>query len=180
MKTHSKNFGSSDNTHHEGEDLRRLFLDGLRDIYWAEIRLTKALPTMAQAATSKGLTRAFESHLSETEEHVNRIERVFKLLDEPAQAKKCAAMIGLAEEAEEIIKSTKDGSLVRDCGLILAAQKVEHYEIASYGTLRTIAEILGYEEAADILQMTLNEEEDTDSKLTQLAQSHINVAAAQE
>ncbi|MBA4852765.1 ferritin-like domain-containing protein [Emticicia sp. BO119] len=180
MKNYSKNFGSSDNAHQEGEDLRRLFLDGLRDLYWAEIRLTKSLPTMAQAATSKGLTRAFESHLSETEEHVNRIERIFKLVDETAQGKKCPAMIGLLEEADEITKSTKDGSLVRDCGLILAAQKVEHYEIASYGTLRTIAEILGYEEVADILQLTLNDEEDADSKLTQLAQSHINVAAAQE
>ncbi|MFD2524049.1 YciE/YciF ferroxidase family protein [Emticicia soli] len=179
MKNNSKNFGSSD-TEQEGNELRKLFLDGIRDLYWAETRLTKSLPTMAQAATSRGLTKAFETHLSETEEHVVRLERVFKLLDETAQGKKCQAMIGLVEEADEIIKSTKDGSLVRDCGLILAAQKVEHYEIASYGTLRTLAEILGYEEVADILQTTLNEEEEADSKLTQLAQSHINVAAAQE
>lgn len=179
MKNNSKNFGSSD-TEQEGNELRKLLLDGIRDLYWAETRLTKSLPTMAQAATSRGLTKAFETHLSETEEHVVRLERVFKLLDETAQGKKCQAMIGLVEEADEIIKSTKDGSLVRDCGLILAAQKVEHYEIASYGTLRTLAEILGYEEVADILQTTLNEEEAADSKLTQLAQSHINVAAAQE
>lgn len=179
MKNNSKNFGSSD-TEQEGNELRKLFLDGIRDLYWAETILTKSLPTMAQAATSRGLTKAFETHLSETEEHVVRLERVFKLLDETAQGKKCQAMIGLVEEADEIIKSTKDGSLVRDCGLILAAQKVEHYEIASYGTLRTLAEILGYEEVADILQTTLNEEEEADSKLTQLAQSHINVAAAQE
>lgn len=179
MKNNSKNFASND-TEQEGVALRRLFLDGLRDLYWAETRLTKSLPTMAQAATSRGLTKAFETHLSETEEHVNRIERIFKLLDETAQSKKCQAMIGLLDEADEIIKSTKDGSLVRDCGLILAAQKVEHYEIASYGTLRTLADILGYDEVADILQTTLNEEEDADSKLTQLAKSHINVAAAQE
>lgn len=179
MKNNSKNFASND-TEQEGVALRRLFLDALRDLYWAETRLTKSLPTMAQAATSRGLTKAFETHRSETEEHVNRIERIFKLLDETAQGKKCQAMIGLLDEADEIIKSTKDGSLVRDCGLILAAQKVEHYEIASYGTLRTLADILGYDEVADILQTTLNEEEDADSKLTQLAQSHINVAAAQE
>lgn len=164
----------------EGEKLKELFVDGLKDIYWAEKQLTKALPKMAKAATSEDLKAAFEKHLSETEEQVKKVEKVFELIDEKAQAKVCPAMEGLIKEGEEIIESTDKGTMVRDCGLIMAAQKVEHYEIASYGTLRTLARILGHDDAAIVLQDILDQEGTADRKLTDLAESHINEAAVQE
>ena len=162
------------------EKLTELFVDGLKDIYWAEKHLAKALPKMAKAATSEELKAAFETHTTETEEHASRLEEIFGLIGEKAQAKKCAAMEGLLEESEEIIKSTDKGTMVRDCGLIMAAQKVEHYEIASYGTLRNIARTLGHEDVANILQTTLDEEGETDHKLTDLAESYVNEEASQE
>lgn len=164
----------------EGEKLKELFVDGLKDIYWAEKHLTKALPKMAKAATSEDLRDAFESHLSETQGHVEKVEQVFDIIGEKAQAKVCPAMEGLVKEGEEIIDSTDKGTVVRDCGLIMAAQKVEHYEIASYGTLRTLARMLGHDDAADVLQEILDEEGAADKKLTDLAESHINEEAAQE
>lgn len=162
------------------EKLTELFVDGLKDIYWAEKHLVKALPKMAKAATSDELKAAFEMHTTETEEHTARLEEIFGLIGEKAQAKKCAAMEGLLEEGEEIIESTDKGTMVRDCGLIMAAQKVEHYEIASYGTLRNIARTLGHEEVAKILQTTLDEEGATDHKLTDLAEAYVNEEASQE
>ncbi|WP_337043793.1 YciE/YciF ferroxidase family protein [Emticicia sp. 17c] len=164
----------------ESEKLQELFVDGLKDIYWAEKHLVKALPKMAKAATSDDLRSAFEQHLTETEGHVSKLEKVFDLIDHKAQAKHCPAMEGLIKEGEEVIESTDKGTFVRDCGLIMAAQKVEHYEIGSYGSLRSVARILGYHEVAEVLQTILDEEGAADKKLTDLAESHINEEAAQE
>lgn len=167
-------------TSEDGEKLKELLVDGLKDIYWAEKHLAKALPKMSKASTSDELRSAFEKHTSETEEHVSRLEQVFEIIGEKAQGKKCAAMEGLLEEANEIISSTDKGTMVRDCGLIMAAQKTEHYEIASYGTLRNIARTLGYEDAAAVLQSTLDEEGETDHALTELAESYVNQEAVHE
>jgi len=167
-------------TETDSEKLTELFVDGLKDIYWAEKHLAKALQKMSKAATSEELTAAFEMHTTETEEHVTRLEGIFEMIGEKAQAKKCAAMEGLLEEATEIIDSTEKDTMVRDCGLIMAAQKVEHYEIASYGTLRNIARTLGHSDVADILQTTLDEEGTTDHKLTELAEAYVNEEASAE
>ena len=164
----------------EGEKLKELFVDGLKDIYWAEKHLTKAMPKFAKAATSEDLRDTFDIHLSETGGHAGKIEQVFKIIGEKAQTKVCPAMEGLIKESEEIIESTDSGTVVRDCGLIMAVQKVKHYEIASYGTLRTLARILGHNDAADVLQEILDEESAADKKLTDLAEAHINEEAAQE
>jgi len=164
----------------EGEKLKELFVDGLKDIYWAEKHLTKALTKMANAAHSEQLINAFEMHKLETEQQIKKVEQVFEIIGEKAQAKHCPAMEGLIKEGEEIIESTEKGTFVRDCGLILAAQKVEHYEIGSYGGLRSLARILGYEEAAVLLQEILDEEGAADKKLTELAEASINLEAAQE
>lgn len=172
-----RNYATSEQ---DGEKLKELFVDGLKDIYWAEKHLTKALPKMARAATSEDLRDAFESHLSETEGHVEKVEQVFDIIGEKAQAKLCPAMEGLLKEGDEIVESTEKGTVVRDCGLIMAAQKVEHYEIASYGTLRTLARILGHDDAAEVLQQILDQEGAADKKLTDLAEAHINEEAAQE
>jgi ferritin-like metal-binding protein YciE len=162
------------------EKLTELFVDGLKDIYWAEKHLAKALPKMAKAATSEELKTAFETHTAETESHASRLEDIFGMIGEKAQAKKCAAMEGLLKEGDEVIESTDKGTMVRDCGLIMAAQKVEHYEMASYGTLRNIARTLGHSDVADILQTTLDEEGETDHKLTDLAEAYVNEEAGQE
>jgi ferritin-like metal-binding protein YciE len=160
--------------------LNELFIDELKDIYWAEKHLAKALVKMAKAATSDELREAIETHQGETENHITRLENVFDSIGEKAVAKKCPAMEGLIEEGQEIIKDTEDGSMTRDAGLISAAQKVEHYEIASYGTLKTLAVTLGYTEAAEILDATLQEEKKTDSLLTQIAEGSINQGASTE
>lgn len=160
--------------------MKELFVDGLKDIYWAEKNLAKALTKLAKNATSEELKAAFEQHTTETEEHAKVVEQVFEMIGEKAQAKKCAAMEGLIEEANEIIESTDKGTMVRDCGLIMAAQKVEHYEIASYGTLRNIARTLGHNEVADLLQQTLDQEGETDHKLTELAEAYVNEEASVE
>ncbi len=159
--------------------LGKLFEDELKDIYWAEKALAKALPKMAKKATSEELVEAIETHLEETEEHVNRCEKIFKLLGKEPRGKKCEAMEGLINEAESIMEDTEEG-VMRDAGIISAAQKVEHYEIASYGTLRTFAETLGLQEAVELLEATLNEEKKTDEMLTELAVSNINQEAAEE
>jgi ferritin-like metal-binding protein YciE len=152
------------------DDLKKIFEEELKDIYWAEKHLTKALPKMAKAASSEDLQAAFEDHLQETEEQVNRLEQVFEICEIKPQAKKCEAMEGLVEEAQDLI-SEHDEGIVRDAGLIIAAQKVEHYEIAAYGSLRALAQVLGFEDAADLLQETLDEEGQTDKKLTALAET---------
>lgn len=160
------------------EDLRELFEEQLKDIYWAEKALTKALPKMAKNATAEELVSAINDHLEVTREQVTRMEEVFAVLGKKAQAKKCEAMEGLIKEGEEMLESTNPGA-VRDAGIIAAAQKVEHYEIASYGTLVAFANILGEVEAADLLQLTLDEEKNADVTLTQVADNHINIDAAE-
>ena len=164
----------------EESALKELFVDELKDIYWAEKHLAKALVKLAKAATSDELRSALETHKTETDNQIARLEEVFKLVDEKASAKKCDAMEGLIEESESIVEDTEDGSLTRDAGIISAAQKSEHYEIASYGTLRTLANTLGYPEAAQLLDETLAEEKKTDELLTQLAESLINASAKKE
>jgi ferritin-like metal-binding protein YciE len=160
--------------------LKELFVDELKDIYWAEKHLMKALPKMRKAATSEELATAFEEHLAQTENQVARIEEVFELLDMPARAKKCEAMDGLVKEAQNIMDELPKGTAVRDAGLIISAQKVEHYEIAAYGSLVQLAKTMGENEIADILYETLEEEKETDEKLTEIAESGINIQAENE
>jgi ferritin-like metal-binding protein YciE len=157
------------------ESLQDMFLHELKDIYDAEKRLLKALPKMAKMAESEELSAAFEEHLGQTENQVERLERIFKSIDKPARGKKCEAMEGLIKEGEELIKKEDPGPAV-DAGLIGAAQKVEHYEIATYGTLATWAKLLGLDEAVELLEETLAEEKETDEKLSSLA-SEINMQA---
>lgn len=156
--------------------LRELFVDELKDIYWAEKALTKAIPKMIKNATTDELIEALSGHLDATLEQVKRLEDVFISIGEKPQAKKCEAMEGLIKEATEIMQNTEKG-MVRDAGIILAGQKVEHYEIATYGTLCHFAKTLGEEEAATLLQETLNEEKEADEKLSEIAESFINAEA---
>jgi ferritin-like metal-binding protein YciE len=160
--------------------LEKFFTDSIKDIYWAEKALTKALPKMKKAATTEELKAAIEKHLGETQEQVTRLEEVFGLLGEKAQAKKCDAMEGLLKEGESIVEETEDGSMTRDVGIIMAAQKVEHYEIATYGGLVSLARTLGKDDVADILATTLEEEKQTDEGLTEIAENNINWEAEQE
>ncbi len=159
--------------------LTELFEDGLKDIYWAEKALTKALPLMAKNATSPELIDAITNHLTETEEHVTRLEQVFESIGKKATAKKCDAMEGLIEEGKSILEETEIG-VVRDAGIIAASQKIEHYEIATYGTLRQFAETLGFTEAASLLELTLDEEKGADKLLTEVAVNAVNIEAAEE
>ncbi|MDB5229092.1 MAG: hypothetical protein JWN78_3285 [Bacteroidota bacterium] len=163
----------------EAQGLRELFVNELKDIYWAEKALTKAIPKMIKNATSDELVDALTEHLEVTEEQVKRVEQVFEQIGEKAQAKKCEAMAGLIKEAQEIMEETEKG-VVRDAGIISAAQKVEHYEIASYGTLCAFAKTLGEDEAVELLEETLNEEKEADVTLTQIAESSINMKASEE
>ena len=160
--------------------LEKFFTDSLKDIYWAEKALTKALPKMQKAATTDELKNAIGEHLEQTKEQVTRLEQVFEIMGQKAVAKKCDAMEGLIKEGESIVEETEDGSMTRDVGIIMAAQKVEHYEIATYGGLVQLATVLGQEEAAAILGETLQEEKDTDSGLTAIAENNINWEAEQE
>jgi ferritin-like metal-binding protein YciE len=160
--------------------LKELFVDELKDIYWAEKHLTKALPKMKKAATSQELAAAFEDHLAVTEKQIERVERVFELLDMTPRAKKCEAMDGLVKEAQNVMEELPKGSAVIDAGLIIAGQKAEHYEIAAYGSLVQLAKTMGENEIADLLQQTLDEEKQTDQLLTELAVSGINITAENE
>ncbi|MFZ1677632.1 MAG: ferritin-like domain-containing protein [Saprospiraceae bacterium] len=163
----------------KAKTLQDLFEDELKDIYWAEKALTKAIPKMINNATSQELIEALEDHLEVTEQQVARCEEVFESIGVKAVAKPCKAMEGLIKEAGEIMESTDPGS-VRDAGIISAAQKVEHYEIASYGTLCAFAKQLGHEQAATLLEETLNEEKEADTNLSELAESTINQEAMSE
>ncbi|HVF95711.1 MAG TPA: ferritin-like domain-containing protein [Flavisolibacter sp.] len=160
--------------------LKELFVDELKDIYYAEKLLLKALPKMRKAATSEELAGAFEEHLTVTENQVARIEQVFEMLEMPARAKKCEAMEGLVKEANALMEELPKGTMVRDAGLIIAAQKVEHYEIAAYGSLVQLAKTMRQNEIADVLAQTLEEEKQADQTLTELAVSGINIAAENE
>ena len=163
----------------EPKKLDELFHDTLKDIYYAEKKILSALPKMAKAAQNDDLKAAFEKHKGETEEQVARLEQVFELIEEKPQGKKCAAIEGIIEEGQEIIKEYK-GSPALDAGLLSAAQAVEHYEISRYGTLRTWAQELGMNEAVELLQTTLDEEQATDEALTELAESVVNQEAQAE
>jgi ferritin-like metal-binding protein YciE len=158
------------------DTLHKLYVEELRDIYNAENQLLKVLPKMAKAASSEELKTAFEDHLSETKDHVDRLDEIFKGLDENPKGKTCKAMKGLVEEGSEILEEEGEESVL-DAGIIAAAQKVEHYEIASYGTVRSWANLLGEEEAADLLQQTLDEEGEADKRLNELAQEIVNPEA---
>jgi len=158
------------------DKLEDLFLHELEDLYDAETRLTKALPLMMGAATNPRLKMAFEQHLRETEGHITRLERIFEMINRKPERETCAAMKGLISEADDAI-SARGNDDVRDAALIASAQRVEHYEMAGYGTLRTFAKTLGMHEAATLLQQTLDEEEATDKKLTEIAVSIVNPRA---
>jgi ferritin-like metal-binding protein YciE len=162
----------------QASQLMKLFEEELKDIYWAEKALTKAIPKMVNNATSEELIEALNNHLEETVEQVKRLERVFEIIGKKATAKKCEAMAGLIKEAEEIMEDSKEGAMC-DAGIISAAQKVEHYEIATYGTLRQFAETLGLDEATALLAATLEEEKAADEELSAVATSTINIEAAE-
>ena len=179
--TSDRSTRSSNGSHEEGNSqLEKLMVDSLKDIYWAEKHLTKALPKMQKAATTDELKSAIEEHLAQTEEHVTRLEQVFEIFGKKAQGKKCDAMEGLIKEGDSVVGETEKGTKTRDAGIIMAAQKVEHYEIATYGTLVQFARTLGRDDAAEILGQTLEEEKETDDRLTQIAESNINQEAEQE
>jgi|SRR5579872_1005936 len=160
------------------EKIDDLFLAQIKDIYDAEKQLVKAIPKMAKASSSEELRQGFQEHLEQTKGHVSRLEQIFDQLGQKASGTKCKGMAGLIEEGEEIVEEVEQSPL-RDAGLIAAAQKVEHYEIASYGTLRTFAQMLGHRQAERLLEQTLEEEKETDQKLTELAESMVNEEAAQ-
>ena len=167
-------------SYNEESKLKELFVEELKDIYSAEKQLTKALPKMAKAATSEELRSAFENHLEQTEEQVGRVEQVFEILEMTARAKKCEGMAGMIQEGQQAIEDTDEGTATRDAALIIAAQKVEHYEIASYGSLVQLAKTIGLNDAIELLQQTLDEEKETDVLLTELAVSSVNINAENE
>lgn len=173
-KTAPTNGGAKDSM------LEEFFTDELKDIYWAEKHLVKTLPKMQKAATSQELKQAFAGHLETTKGHVTRLEQVFEMLGKKAQAKKCDAMEGITKEGASIIEDTKAGTATRDVGLILAGQKVEHYEISTYGGLAQLARTLGKEDVANILAETLAEEKEADELLTSVAENNINYEASEE
>ena len=173
-KGNSKN--GKDSNGMDSSQLMQLFEDQLKDIYWAEKALSKALPKMIKNATSEELIEALNNHLKETEGQVTRLEQVFELIEKKATAKKCDAMEGLIKEGESIMEECEEGPM-RDAGIISAGQKIEHYEIATYGTLRTFATTLGLTEAAELLDLTLEEEKTADETLTEVAVSVVNVKA---
>jgi ferritin-like metal-binding protein YciE len=158
------------------ESLKDLYLEQLKDLYSAETQLVEALPKLAGRATSPDLKKGFQDHLLQTQEHVRRLEQIFQDLGDSPKGHTCEGMKGLIKEGEEMIKMKGDDKVI-DAGLIAAAQRVEHYEIAGYGTVRTYAEMLGKSQHASLLERTLQEEEMADEKLTRLAESHINAEA---
>ncbi|WP_294286149.1 ferritin-like domain-containing protein [uncultured Chryseobacterium sp.] len=181
----NKNITAVDNAKVDGNEMKsaplhKFFVSALKDIYFAENAIIDALEKMQEAATTEELKEAFEDHQLQTKKHVSRLEKVFKLIDETPEQKECKAIKGIIEEGEEIIKSTEEGSMTRDAALIIAAQKVEHYEIATYGGLAQLAITMGHDKAADLLEKTLQEEEDTDYNLTEIAETYINFDAEQE
>lgn len=179
----TKSSNGKKKTAHNGNgnsQLEKFFHEALKDIYWAEKNLTKALPKMQKAATTDELKSAIGDHISQTEEHVSRLEEVFGLFEWKPQAKKCDAMEGLIKEGASVLEETEPGSMTRDAGIIMAAQKVEHYEIATYGTLVQLAKTMNNEDAADLLQSTLDEEKETDRGLTEIAETGINWEAEME
>jgi ferritin-like metal-binding protein YciE len=176
----TKSNGHSATAENPNSMLEEFFHEELKDIYWAEKHLVKTLPKMQKAATSEELKKAIGDHLEVTKEHVSRLENVFEKLGHKVQSKKCDAMEGITKEGESIIEETEEGSATRDVGLIMAAQKVEHYEIATYGGLTQLAKTLGNEEIAEILGNTLSEEKEADETLTGIAENNVNYESSQE
>jgi ferritin-like metal-binding protein YciE len=174
MKTQSGNYVADDS------NLREFFVDQLKDIYWAEKKLVKTLPKLEEAATTEQLKNAFRNHLEQTREHVRRVENVFDMINEEADSTKCPAMAGIVDEGSDIIDETEENTAQRDVGLIFAGQKAEHYEIATYGGLITLAKVLGYNDVASILHQTLEEEKEADELLTQIAENNVNYRASVE
>jgi len=160
--------------------LKEFFIDQLRDIYWAEKKLLRKLYKLGGATTSPQLREALDNHVTQSRIHVERLEKIFSLLGEKAEGKKCPAMSGIIEEGEDIVDETDNGSAQRDVGIIFAAQKAEHYEIATYGGLAQLAKTLGFMEAKDLLGQTLQEEKKADELLSQIAESGINYRASRE
>jgi ferritin-like metal-binding protein YciE len=160
--------------------LNDFFIDQLKDIYWAERKLIEKLPKLSEAATTQQLKDALDNHLNQTRTHVDRLDKVFAIIGKEAEGKICPAMAGISEEGEDIINETEGGSAQRDVGIIFAAQKAEHYEIATYGGLAQLAKTLDLMEAKDLLGQTLEEEKQADLLLTQIAESGINYVAAKE
>lgn len=158
------------------KDLRDIFVDGLKDIYWAENALVKALPKMFENATDQRLKTAIKDHLEQTKEHVNRLEQVFGFIGESAEGKKCLAMEGILKEGDEMLQETQEGA-VRDAAIIASSQKVEHYEITTYGTLAAYAKTLDERDALDLLLRTLGEEKKADCLLTTIADTNLNSQA---
>ena len=183
MKNSKTNNGTSSNSK-EGRNkispLEKFFTDQLKDMYYAEQQLVKALPEMQKACTTEELEDAFENHLKQTERQLKRLERVFQLIDQKPEGKKCEAIEGLIKEAKSIISETKEGTMTRDAALIIAAQKVEHYEIATYGGLVQLAITMNLHQVADLLDKTLQEEEGADHMLTHIAETRINLMAENE
>ncbi len=178
--TKSKSSNGTSASGQSNSQLEKFFIDSLKDIYWAEKHLTKELPKMQKAATTQELKDAIDEHTAQTEEQVARLEQVFEIMGKKAQAKKCEAMEGLLKEGQTVIEETEDGSMTRDVGIIMSAQKVEHYEIAAYGGLVSLANTMGQTEVAEMLSTTLEEEKETDNLLTQIAENDINWEAEQE
>ena len=167
-------------TDEQGSLLEKFFEDQLKDIYYAEQQIIKALPKMQNAATTEELKEAFDDHLYQTTKQIKRIEKIFEKLGKKAEAKKCEAINGIIKEADTIISETKEGTMTRDAALIIAAQKVEHYEIATYGGLVQLAITVGLNDIAELLDKTLIEEEQTDALLTDIAERYINIEAEEE
>jgi ferritin-like metal-binding protein YciE len=160
------------------ESLQDLFVKEIKDLYSAEQQILKALPKMIKESAADELRQALEHHLDQTKGHVERLDRVFEEIGEAARGQKCKGMEGLIEEGSELLKERAEES-VKDAGIISSAQRVEHYEIAAYGTVRTFAEMLGHEEAVPLLEDTLREEKEADKKLTEIAERHVNVQATE-
>lgn len=165
---------------HPHTELEKFFISALQDIYYAEAAIEQALAKVKNKATSEELQEALEDHELVTRKQILRLEKVFKHLGKEAKKKKCDAIDGIIKEVDEMVKDTEDGSMTRDVALIIGAQKVEHYEIATYGGLVQIAITLGYDKVADLLEMTLDEEEETDFLLTEIAEEHVNFEAKNE
>ena len=180
MQSNTQSQASPRSSVMQDSKLHQFFIQQLRDVYWAEKKLVKTLPKLAEAATSSRLKQAFNDHLEQTINHVTRLENVFNLLGEEPKALKCPAMAGIVDEGADIIDETDEGSAQRDVGLIFAAQKAEHYEIATYGGLVTLARTMGHDDAAELLDQTLAEEKITDSLLTKIAEEDANVKANNE
>lgn len=181
MKRQTKKPGSG-NAHNEMHVsmLTDFFHDQIKDMYWAEKHLVQTLPKMKNAASSDELASSFEDHLQETKQHIVRLEKIFELMGQKPQTKKCDGMEGLAREAGIIIDETQEGTATRDVGLIFATQKIEHYEIATYGGLVQLAITMGLNRVAELLEKTPAEEEDTDQLLTEIAEGYINIEAEDE